>query len=148
MTYLKITKGKYCGKSSTDYLIKQLIFSELNTIFLEGYMDIVFYTYLTLHEGIKEPIGESLSYGLAWFALTVLTVYFLYSFIKLLLQDEKTLKGDDKEAHEKYMKYHGELIADLKFETKAQRLFYPIFMARRIVYLAIVLNYPDLTEAL
>ena len=106
-------------------------------------MEIVIYSYLTLNQGIMTPSGETLSYGLACFSVIVIFLHFPYAFYKLMKADKVTLteRNDLTQAH-------GALIIDLKVDTLPQRLFYVQYMVRRLLYLSITFNYPNMSASL
>ena len=89
------------------------------------------------------PSGETLSYGLACFSVIVIFIHFPYAFYKLIKANLVTLTENND-----LTQAHGELINDLKVHTLPQRLFYVQYMVRRLLYLSITFNYPNMSASL
>ena len=52
----------------------QLFFSDLHTIYIEGFLELTISCYLTLKAGVTEPLGETISMMITYFSLIVVFV--------------------------------------------------------------------------
>ena len=111
---------------------KEMYFRELHTIFTEAFVEILIATFFTLQQNTRSPFGESVSYILAVFSALVICVQLPFSFFMITCHDKEILQED-----EHFDQAYGKLYENLNIDTKAQRLFYLFYMARRIAFFSI-----------
>lgn len=75
---------------------KRLFFSEVYTIYIDGFLVIAISTYLTITNWNFTPFGETISFTLAIFSLTVILILTPYSFFKILRADEFFLDENEQ----------------------------------------------------
>ena len=80
------------------------------------------------------PLGETISYVFAIFSVIVICVLFPYSFCRIFFADKLVLLAD-----ESFIRTYGMLYEDIKVAKKASRLFYMVFVIRRVIYLLLAL---------
>ena len=90
------------------------------------------------------PAGETISFILASFsALIILIIIPMSILIYYNIEDEKQMEEDDDTMHIFDLFKH-----EMRVETPSQRLYFLIFMLRRLIYLSVGLIFYGMTMTL
>ena len=118
------------GRTSSAFKIikKQLFFSELFLVFIEGYIDFLIAGGLFLR---NQSFGLVMMNWTAFFIIATMTVLLIPGFI-LWLAKQSTSKFEEEDFKDKWKA----LFEDLKVKTVPQRLFYLVFILRRASFVA------------